>query len=1108
MKQIFLSACLLFMACIQTYAQKELVLCSTGNGFDRTASNGVNSEKWSYFQKFTNLTYNGQDASVTAIRLHIEWNQYEPTVGNYYGAKLAQAVAAILALKPGMKVALHFPYFRPGPQPGQTSEGFLADDEIARFDDGAEAEEQITHTLPSVYSSSAKTKFYNFVNDALNHLAPYYSNILYVAMGNAAAEEFHIPTTKRNGFEQPAFYEDAAKAAWRTQYLPCRYPGQDSVTWGGIKYKISSAPTYFPGQYGDWTSDIGKEYHRFAGWGLMNLYKGFRDIVKGKSASLKVLYFISHFGSHPGNLATLHNSTIPMALQEFDGIYTSDGSNTGDLWRKILPLDVIKGTAPNKIAANEFDPTDLGEDPGPPKVAVIFPNIATEWMSRSYKHGADYVHLAMHFEDGEINQLAEPLATIRANYVNGSYTSPARQNAISENIVPNVFTGNAIFQPTWNSQSGSDWPTTDLSPKSVATTDAGYWENIWSCSAPDPCNFNMTASTQTPNPAGGSNVTLNSSCSGSACTGLSYAWSGNGISGTGSSVTFPAPTTAGTYTYTVTVSKSGCSNKTANVSITVPPTGCDFSVTASVSPTSVVTGGAANLSYSACTGANCSGVTYAWSGNGVSGSSSPLPITAPGTAGTYTYTVTASKSGCANKTSNAVLTVTPSGGGSYDQCKESELSTGNGAVTSDPNASNGETRGEQSNYNHYVEYSFASVPSAGTYTAKLRYYSSAAPTVSVVVNGGTPQTINLTNSGSWNIVSTEHTFSVNLQAGTNTIRISGTGGGSCRQDKLCVTGSGGGCTPPAAPSLDASPDTITTTGGSSTLTATGCNGGVITWSDGLGTGTSKSVSPTTTTTYYATCSLNGCTSANASITVTVNIPSGNYNQCKESELSTGDGTVTGDPNASNGETRGLENNNNHYVEYSLTGVPSAGTYYLKLRYYSSSAPTVGVKVNSGSTQTWNLPNSGSWNIVSTEQTIAVNLAAGANTIRISGISGGSCRQDRICVSNSSSSRLAAPVVKPQASSGIDIQEGPAATPITLYPNPSNGSFEVRFYLARGKKAALVITDVLGRVIQSRTIAGNGQHRETIQLNGRPSGTLFLQLRKEDGVEIRKLLLVK
>lgn len=73
---------------------------------------------------------------------------------------------------------------------------------------------------------------------------------------------------------------------------------------------------------------------------------------------------------------------------------------------------------------------------------------------------------------------------------------------------------------------------------------------------------------------------------------------------------------------------------------------------------------------------------------------------------------------------------------------------------------------------------------------------------------------------------------------------------------------------PSAPLLSASPGSISV-GGSSTLSATNCSGIVI-WSNSLGSGTSKMVSPTTTTTYTATCAANDCMSGSSSVTVTVN----------------------------------------------------------------------------------------------------------------------------------------------------------------------------------------------------------------------------------------------
>lgn len=70
------------------------------------------------------------------------------------------------------------------------------------------------------------------------------------------------------------------------------------------------------------------------------------------------------------------------------------------------------------------------------------------------------------------------------------------------------------------------------------------------------------------------------------------------------------------------------------------------------------------------------------------------------------------------------------------------------------------------------------------------------------------------------------------------------------------------------PTLSASAEIITS-GTSTTLIATGCSG-IITWSNGLGTGTSKTVSPSSTTVYLAFCSIGTCSSGYSSIKVLVN----------------------------------------------------------------------------------------------------------------------------------------------------------------------------------------------------------------------------------------------
>jgi hypothetical protein len=339
----------------------------------------------------------------------------------------------------------------------------------------------------------------------------------------------------------------------------------------------------------------------------------------------------------------------------------------------------------------------------------------------------------------------------------------------------------------------------------------------------------------------------------------------------------------------------------------------------------------------------------------------------------------------------------------YNQCLEAEsMGSATGGVTSDPNASNGQTRGLENQYNHYVDYVLSGVPSAGPYQVTLRYYSSAAPIVGVTVNGGSTQTINLANSGSWNIAYTDRTFNVNLGLGSNTIRISGAGGGSCRQDQICVSGGASSCTTPATPTI-AKTSGITVcpaTNQNVTLTSSGACG-VIRWYRGateVGTGTTYTV--TQSGNYTATATVDLCTSTASSPIVVAQSPgcSASFSQCLESEsMASATGAITSDPNASEGQTRGAENQYSHYVDYVLSNVPSAGNYQITLRYYSSMAPVIGVRVNGVNVKTVNLTNSGAWNIAYISQTFDLNLSQGNNIIRIEGIGGGSCRQDKICV---------------------------------------------------------------------------------------------------------------
>lgn len=540
-------------------AQREIVLNTTGYGFDRTAENGINPEQWRYIKRFASLKSNGRDASVTTVRLHIQWEQYEPAAGDYQREKIVLALKSILDLKPDMKVALHFAYMRSG----YWNDNYLDMDDIAKTAQGALIRNDVAYTCPSIYSDFAIGRYLAFVDDVMQQVQPYASRMLYVTMGNNSTEEYYVPTNNINGISFPGLYETKALESWRNKFLPLLYPGQTSITWGKQTYKLENAPQPSDGNY---DSEIGRDFHRFAGWGLLKLFKQFHQVVKNRNADIKVLYFISDVGSIQGNTWHLQSSTLPLALELADGIYHTDGTDQYDLWKKIMGIDCIKGTFNNKIAALEFDPVDLGQIV---KGKGINGAISNEWFPRAFRHGAEYLHIAMHHTDIEIQQLAPTLASCKVEFINADYQPPARSAPIPVNIYPNVFTKQFLFE-TWKQSGGENYDVTDKQPLSIKMTDTGYWGKIWNTENYLPCTFSVKAASSQTTATVGTPVTLNVSCSGPECDGARFAWNGNGAAGnTGNSVVVNMPTQSGNYTYKVLSEKSGCMPKMAIVTVNV-----------------------------------------------------------------------------------------------------------------------------------------------------------------------------------------------------------------------------------------------------------------------------------------------------------------------------------------------------------------------------------------------------------------------------------------------------------------------------------------------------------------------------------------------------------
>lgn len=87
---------------------------------------------------------------------------------------------------------------------------------------------------------------------------------------------------------------------------------------------------------------------------------------------------------------------------------------------------------------------------------------------------------------------------------------------------------------------------------------------------------------------------------------------------------------------------------------------------------------------------------------------------------------------------------------------------------------------------------------------------------------------------------------------------------------------------------------------------------------------------------------------------------------------------------------------------------------------------------------------------------------------------------------------------------------PQSASLTVWPNPGNAVFQIRFELARASAAAMSIFDLSGRVVKTLT-QGNrnaGQHVVTWNAADAASGIYFVRLETTDARMTKKLLLVK
>ena len=359
--------------------------------------------------------------------------------------------------------------------------------------------------------------------------------------------------------------------------------------------------------------------------------------------------------------------------------------------------------------------------------------------------------------------------------------------------------------------------------------------------------------------AGESSVLTASGCSGT------YVWS-TGATGVASITVSPATTT----TYTVSCRVNGkCDSAPASVTVTVGQNATAPTIT--VSPSSTVCAGTKVK----LTAAGCNGGTITWS-TGATGSSIEAVVTT-----TTTYTAICKVGKCESAPATATVTVVPAPEKPVVICSTDKLCPGESVTLEVKNCagivqwSTGQTGpaivatpAVTTTYTAICKVGECSSPVSADYTIKV--IPVTPPTVTVA-----PSSIKLGESSVLTATGCEGEITwSNGQTGASIV-VSPTSTTSytavCKVG-VCVSSASvpvtvtvKTCTAPVIAANAA----VICEGTPVSLTATGCEGGTINWSNGA-TGSSITVNPVGTTTYTAVCQKGDCTSeASNALTVVV-----------------------------------------------------------------------------------------------------------------------------------------------------------------------------------------------------------------------------------------------
>lgn len=408
----------------------EVILDLTGRGFSNSTETGMEQEFAGYIEKFKYSWGWG----ISGVRVLVRWYDFEPTQGDYKTDALKRLIE--WHRKRGLSLSIAFWPLLKGSSPMLSSTPVFQDGSkfwAVDIDNGNPA---FSETAPAYADQAANERIYNAVKK-ISEILYTYEKVGYLALAGGATEELVWP------------YRENRISGFSEQNLTSFKKWCSSR---GVPYAI---PAVYTG--GNWAwynkDDTGKEFLRHNTFVARKYFDNFVSAVHAGNTKGRACYFMPAVVSPAHSWA--QDGYVQYVAKNADEIYQSDGSNAYDLYAKTRGVNILLPTLNIPVNA-EFDREDLGWN----SIGFNGSTLGTEG-DKVFSRGGRVVHLAMHFDDPEINSMEGSLKQLMAKWHGKAYSIPDLSGAETVDITDSF----------WSNQ----WPACSDLGKYYRTIAPTFW---------------------------------------------------------------------------------------------------------------------------------------------------------------------------------------------------------------------------------------------------------------------------------------------------------------------------------------------------------------------------------------------------------------------------------------------------------------------------------------------------------------------------------------------------------------------------------------------------------------------------------------------------------